>query len=183
MELNVDMYNIPSAVEDELNQRMVLLFTGQPRLAKNILRNVLRQWASRKQTIVDTVEKLVREAEESVQAIGSGDINRLGNLVSSYWRSKKIMAGGHKSGVEPKLVESIFDALYGEGVISGGSLCGAGGGGCLFLLLCNSKSTSDAKLCVRNKATSMGIDFESITWYECNISRQGISIDTKVVDE
>ena len=37
------------------------------------------------------------------------------------------MAGGHKSGVEPKFVESIFDALYGEGVISGGSLCGAGG--------------------------------------------------------
>jgi hypothetical protein len=42
---------------------------------------------SQKQTTIDSAEKLLRDDEDSLQAIAGGDINRLCNLVSSYWKT------------------------------------------------------------------------------------------------
>jgi fucokinase len=97
--------DLDDSVCKELNKRLVLVFSGKQRLAKNILTNVLRRWARRSSDIVETVQQLVQGAYES---------------------QKKVMAGP-ESGVEPCFVKSLLDLLHSKGCIVGGTLCFAGG--------------------------------------------------------
>ena len=113
-------------VLEELDKRLALVFTGVPRLAKDILQNVLRRWARRSSDIVGTVQQLVDGAYDSIDCLTKGDLDRLGSCMSSYWEQKKIMAGS-ESGVEPDFVQKVLEVLQSRGCIVGGTLCGAGG--------------------------------------------------------
>jgi fucokinase len=117
---------LEDSVREELNKRLVLVFSGKQRLAKNILTNVLRRWARRSSDIVETVQQLVQGANESVECLRKGDLDSLGSCMSMYWEQKKVMAGP-ESGVEPCFVKSLLDLLRSKGCIVGGTLCGAGG--------------------------------------------------------
>jgi len=174
MQLKVNQFSIPTNTEKELNSRMALCFTGQPRLAKNILRNVLRQWTRRSPAIVSAVNDLVRGAHESIQAIQNGDIDQLGKLITSYWSQKKIMAGS-QSGVEPPVVKEVIELLTASNIIIGSTLCGAGGGGFLYLLFQKGKSASDAQNCLKDAELSHG-SVELFSWYECEISLNGLDV-------
>ena len=126
LKTKVQSIDLTTTICGELGQRLVLVFTGKPRLAKNILRNVLRRWARRSGAIADTVHKLVQGAHEAVECLTKGDLDRLGSCISSYWDQKQIMAGA-ESGVEPDFVGSLLSLLLSSGCIVGGTLCGAGG--------------------------------------------------------
>jgi len=132
---------------NRLNERLILVDTGQPRLAKNILRNVLRRWARRSSDIVATVRELVSEASNAIDYATNGDLNGLGMCMSKYWDLKKTMAG-ESSGVEPENVNRVLQLLTSSKKIAGGTLCGAGGGHCY--LVCDDTQTcpaTDSPLC------------------------------------
>ena len=116
---------LPQSVIQELNERLVLAFTGKPRLAKNILQNVLRRWCRRSDNIIDTVNGLAKGANHAISSLDAGDLNAIGSCMSLYWKHKKNMAGS-KSGVEPEFVRELLLMLKDDGVINGGTLCGAG---------------------------------------------------------
>lgn len=177
MRVNVKQVDLCPDIINELNERMVLMYTGQPRLAKNILRNVLREWVSRQQVIVETVGNLVKEANESIEALTRGNIDELGKLISSYWKRKKIMAGS-QSGVEPAIVKNIIDLLHEQKVIVGATLVGAGGGGFLFALTKKGKNALDVKQCIEQHEDTIGQMVGLISWYECNFSLDGVDIST-----
>ncbi|CAJ1384485.1 unnamed protein product [Effrenium voratum] len=111
---------------EALEQRLVLVFTGRPRLAKHLLQNVIRQWFSRAPEICQTVRSLVSNAEQCADALKAGDLQKLGACLSEYWAQKRVMAPG----CEPKMVRPLRDL---PGLL-GFSLCGAGGGGFATLL-------------------------------------------------
>lgn len=170
IQVSVKTLDLPQVTLDLLNKHMILGFTGKPRLAKNILQRVLRRWALRKEEIVSTVVNLVADAHNSLQIIQDGDLTRLGEFVSRYWTQKCVMAGGIDSGVEPPEVKELLDILKETNSIVGGTLCGAGGGGFLFLLL-NDCVDMDA---IRNIQMKMpkGDDF---TWHSCEVSCEGLT--------
>ncbi len=170
MVVNVKRYKIPTKVTNELNQRMVLMFTGQPRLAKNILINVLRQWASRKQSIMNTVQNLLNGAHDSIEAVQCGNIDGLGTLISSYWAQKKAMAG-EQSGVEPVVVQKVINLLHFHDLIVGATLCGAGGGGFLLAITKKEKDLSDVRKCVQSLEEA-----KTFLWYDCEISHDGLTL-------
>lgn len=85
---------IPLDVKEKLNERLVLVFTGQPSLTKNILQNVLRRWGRRNPEIVRTVSELVSGVKAAARAVQDGDLGELGRCLYSYWLRKKKMAGG-----------------------------------------------------------------------------------------
>ncbi|KAL7458249.1 hypothetical protein ACHAWC_009790 [Mediolabrus comicus] len=127
---------------DELNKRLILVDTGKPRLAKNILRNVLRRWARRSADIVETVRELVNEASNAIDYATRGDVNNLGSCMSKYWDLKKTMAG-ESSGVEPENIKQVLQLLTSSKKIVGGTLCGAGGGGFLALMVADGTSQAE----------------------------------------
>jgi fucokinase len=173
--LSLSVQKVPLSREriEELNQRLVLAFTGQPRLARNILQKVLRRWARRNHEIVTTVKNLVDGANDSVLAIQDGDFDRFGSQISAYWEQKKSMAG-EESGVEPPIVKEALAILKKENIIVGGTLCGAGGGGFLALLLQKGKTVACIDNALRENMKNNEFDISAFTWHKCEISEEGV---------
>ncbi|KAL9186619.1 hypothetical protein ACHAXT_005857 [Thalassiosira profunda] len=178
LQTQVQCYELPPALVEEMNQRLVLTFSGKPRLAKNILQNVLRRWARRSEEIKETVKRLVDGASNAIAAVREGDLDTLGEVMSQYWQLKVAMAGV-ESGVEPASVRSLLDLLSSEGDIVGGTLCGAGGGGFLALLASKGKTATGIQATVEKAlrdGNASGVD-DSFSWHSCTVSEEGLIVE------
>jgi fucokinase len=69
LEISVRTLKIDEAFLDEINQRLVLIYTGITRLAKDLLLNVLRNWYGISQFIYDNVDELVKNGLDCSRAL------------------------------------------------------------------------------------------------------------------
>lgn len=172
LETKTRRFELTQEVVNEMNDRLILVDTGKPRLAKNILHNVLRRWARRSTDIVSTVCELVREASNAIDYATKGDLNSLGICMSKYWFLKKMMAG-ENSGVEPENVEMVLQLLTSSKKIAGGTLCGAGGGGFLALIAAQGIDRAEIESAVKADA-ACAKDFK---WHYCTVATDGLLIE------
>ncbi|KAG5839076.1 hypothetical protein ANANG_G00201100 [Anguilla anguilla] len=128
LKVEVERLDLSEDFLSSLQQRLLLVYTGKTRLARNLLQDVVRSWYSRLSSIVENTVQLVSNAEECAHACVEGSLSRLGACLDRYWLQKKAMAPG----CEPGAVRSMMAAL--RPLTLGQSLAGAGGGGFLFLL-------------------------------------------------
>lgn len=168
--VHVEQYEVPDEALTELNERLVLAYSGKPRLAKNILQNVIRRWAKRSPDIVKNVNDLVNGAHLCITSIQRSNFEELGTLLKMYWDQKKIMAGKN-SGVEPIELKQMFDLLSFEGVTDGYALAGAGGGGFMTMILRKGMTVKDANR-VLEKYEEKG--HNSLKWYRCKLCNEGL---------
>ena len=176
LQTKVQRFDLPPPLIDELNKRLVLAFSGKPRLAKNILLGVLRRWVRRSEEIMHTVDGLAKGSSDAISCIQAGDLDGLGCLISQYWQYKIAMAGTD-SGVEPDAVHSMLELLSSSGDIVGGSLCGAGGGGFLAMLASKGKSSRDVEATVAKASSNLGLG--SFTWHACTVSDDGLVVNVE----
>lgn len=111
----------PDRLED-LQQHMMLFFTGFPRTASDIAKEKISQIPNRKHELREML-RLVDEA----QAILTATTDRLadfGRLLDEQWKIKRRMAAA----VSTDDIDLIYDAGMKAGAL-GGKLLGAGGGG------------------------------------------------------
>jgi len=141
VELNMERLRFHAT--NELNERLVLVYSGAARLVKNLLQNVLRRWSKRSKEIVDNMTNLVRGAEDAAITIKSSSneayIEELGRLMLEYREQKQIMIGDDNNSssgtaAEPAHVRQLIHSLQSVNAISGAVLLGAGGGGYLVLV-------------------------------------------------
>ena len=180
LQMKVDRIPLDPKFQKALDDRLVLVFTGKTRLAKNILQNVLQRWASRTPEICEAVSGLVGGAEKAKQALLSSDLDAFGSCLSEYWDLKKIMAGP-SSGVEPDVVKEVITVLEERDCIRGASLCGAGGGGFLVMVAQDGTSSSDMRSVLEKSLPAYATELASFQWHECTVSNQGLMIN--VVDD
>jgi fucokinase len=121
--IQVDPVTLSPEVEVELAQRLVLVYTGQQRLAKNLLRIVVGRWLGRDPEMVWLLREIARLAQAMRAALQAGDIDGFGELLGEHWALNKR--------IDPGCTNSFIDALFAEmePYICGGKLAGAGGGG------------------------------------------------------
>jgi galactokinase/mevalonate kinase-like predicted kinase len=186
VEAQVERIPLSSSIFQELNERLILVFTGQTRLAKNILQNVLRRWARRTPEIVRTVEALVRDANRVVsQALVDSNngadqedkLQLLAECLNNYWSQKKVMAGDD-SGVDPPVVKFALSELMDRKEIVAGSLCGAGGGGFMVLLAAKGRSMADIQATCDKELVSLNSEVSKFTWHSCEVSLEGLVTTT-----
>jgi fucokinase len=115
--------------EPIIESRLLILYTGKPRLAKNLLQNVIRNWYSQEPDILATFAANLKLAATCWAAVRAEDLAALAACLDRYWRIKRALAPG----AEPELVQRILAAL--RPLILGASLAGAGGGGFLVAIL------------------------------------------------
>jgi fucokinase len=113
----------------ELAERLVLVYTGQQRLAKNLLRNVMRRWMNRDPEMVWIQQEIARLALAMRDALLAGDLDVLGGLLGEHWTLNKRMDPGCTN----PLIDDMFQAM--APLIRGGKLAGAGGGGFGFVVM------------------------------------------------
>ena len=128
---------VETSAAEALRARSLLYFTGQKRMARNVLKRVLRFYERNPhgfgKTLIDSVKKGARRA---ARAIARGDLETFAACVNDYWRDKKLLDAGSTN----EKVDDIIDAIrpYASAV----SLAGAGGGGFMYIL---ARSPADAR--------------------------------------
>lgn len=127
--LNVEDLKLDTATIRELNDRLVLISTGQRRLARNLLRSVLSRYLSNNEDSLYALNKIQDVAKEMKEALEVGDITHLGELLDSHWQLSKTIDGGSSN----ELIEQIFNSI--DDLICGRMVVGAGGGGFLQVIL------------------------------------------------
>lgn len=157
----------PRAALKALRERALLYFTGQKRMARNILRKVVAFYAANPHGFGDIlVDSLKRGAKECASALARGDLKAFASAVNGYWRDKKLLDPGSTNERVEAIIEKISpftDAL---------TLTGAGGGGFMFIL---AKSAAAAK---RIKRT-LEADKPSVysRFYSIEVDEAGLQVE------
>ncbi|MCV6636800.1 hypothetical protein [Candidatus Albibeggiatoa sp. nov. NOAA] len=117
---------LPSQRLAELQQHLILVFTGFSRIASEIAKDKISN-LEHKVTEVTHLSNMVSEAM-NILSQPSTNINEFGQLLHEAWQ--------YKRGLSTKVTTSAIDDIYNKAIQSGalgGKLLGAGGGG--FMLL------------------------------------------------
>ncbi|KAF9926986.1 hypothetical protein FBU30_003595 [Linnemannia zychae] len=131
IQLKTDIIQVSDDFIDAFNSRLLLIYTGKTRLAKNLLQTVLMNWAGQDPAVVDTMHRLVKDANESEEALRQGDIATVGKVMTRYFADKRFLSETTLS--HPPVLAQILGHL--GPYIEGYSLAGAGGGGFLAAIL------------------------------------------------
>jgi len=112
----------------DISSRCLLYFTGQKRMARNILGNVVNRYVSRADGILGIVSALKRGASAAADCLDRHDVSGFAARVQEYWElKKKIDPGSTNAGVE-ELMARVKDAAVAT------LLPGAGGGGFILVI-------------------------------------------------
>ena len=128
-QLKVTHVDIPEFAKKELDDRFVLIYTGQRRLARNLLREVVGRYVGNEPDSLFALEEIQKTAALMCFELERGNIDGFARLLDYHWElSKKVDAGSSNT-----LIEQIFSSI--EELIDGKLVCGAGGGGFLQVIL------------------------------------------------
>ena len=116
--------SLESSVERQLNENLMLFFTGVTRSAESILHEQKKNMSERT-AVLNHMKQIAFTARDAVRV---GDLDVIGELLHESWRLKQQLARGISNGS----IQEMYQAARGAGAI-GGKITGAGGGG--FLLL------------------------------------------------
>ena len=125
----VDVTPAPISAEtlDNLEDGLVMFFTGVTRSASAILKEQDDKSKSKDNSMVDNLHYVKDLGLRSLKALETGDLNGFGTLMDEHWRHKKKRSGAMSN---PQ-IDAWYDLAIRNGA-AGGKLIGAGGGG--FLL-------------------------------------------------
>ena len=143
-----------------------MYFTGQKRMARNILRKVLAFYAENPHgfaTII--IDSLKQDARRCARAIRERDEKALAEAISNYWRDKKLL--------DPGSTNSRIDELadLAKPHANAVTLAGAGGGGFMFMLAKSRRDADRIRSLFEAHAPSSVSRF-----YDFEVSASGISL-------
>ena len=128
-QIKVTHVEIPEETKKELDERFVLIYTGQRRLARNLLRDVVGRYVGNEPDSLFALEEIQKTAALMRFELERGNVDGFAKLLDYHWElSKKVDAGSSNT-----LIEQIFSSI--EELIDGKLVCGAGGGGFLQVIL------------------------------------------------
>ena len=127
--LKVDMIKLDRDIRVKLQERFVLIFSGQRRLARSVLREEMNQCIRNHKNSMEVLEEIRRICALMKFEIERGNITAFANYISEQFELVKTLDRGASN----TCIEYIFDCC--ADLIDGKSVCGAGGGGFLQVIL------------------------------------------------
>ena len=127
--LNVRHIALSEDTKAELNARFTLIYTGQRRLARNLLRDVVGRYISNAPDSLYALEEIQRIPVMMAFDLERGHVDDFAKLLNRHWElSKTIDAGSTNT-----CIDQIFLAI--DDLIDGRMICSAGCGEFLQVLL------------------------------------------------
>ena len=150
--------NISNKTIEQLKNRFCLIYTGERRLSRNLLKEVVKRYIGNVGDNIRALDKIKELADEMSFALESGNIDLFASLLNCHLQYSKMIDSGTTNG----LIEKIFDII--DDLIDGKMVCGAGGGGFLQVVL----KKNATKEMLHNKLRGLFPDSEIDVW-ECSI--------------
>lgn len=161
-EMIIKPVTISSRRIEELQNHLMLFYTGISRTASNVAKTYVNNINLQKQTL-DGMKQLV---EEALLVLNSNqNINHFGKLLNKAWEAKRTLS----TAVSSPIIDKLYNHALSCGAL-GGKLTGAGGGGFLLLFVPPSRQAKLKK--VFNKLIHVPFCFEHLGSQIIFIDRQ-----------
>lgn len=128
--VEVDRIDVAPATVAEMEDRLVLAYTGKPRLSGNIHEHV---WGAYRAGVPETVNALYNLRNVAIRmrtVLETGDLREFPELLNQNWKHQKQL----DASVTNEQIEELFEEAFRNGAV-GGKACGAGGGGCVLFFV------------------------------------------------
>ena len=160
-EQNVECEKLKISPEtlSELEERFVIIYTGQRRLARNLLREVMGRYVSSNEESVRILHEIQRIAVLMKFELEKGNINEFAKLLDYHWDLMKKL----DSGCTNTCIEQIFDSS--SDLLEGKMICGAGGGGFLQAVLKKGVTKEELSERLKSVFNESGIDVWPCSFY------------------
>ncbi len=150
--------NISDETVNELNERLCLIYTGQRRLARNLLREVVGKYIGNDETSVSVHYNIQRLAVLMRFELEKGNIDGFAELLNQHWiESKKL-----DSGCTNTCIDMILGSV--DDLVEGHMICGAGGGGFLQVILKKNVTKDALRIRLREVFQDSGVEV-----YDCKL--------------
>ena len=123
----------------ELQERFALIYTGQRRLARNLLRDVVGGYIGNRKESLDALHRMKRVAVLMQFELEQGNIDAFADLLNQHWELSIQLDKGSTN----TCIQQIFMAC--EDLIDGKFISGAGGGGFLQVILKKGVTKADLR--------------------------------------
>ncbi|PWU10268.1 MAG: GHMP kinase [Terriglobia bacterium] len=121
----------PIAIDcDDLNERVVLAYTGAPRNSGINNWEVMKAHLDGNRAVYRNFDRIAQIAGAMRQALERGDWDQTARLVRDEWAHRRRNAPG----ISTPLIDLLVEAARKAGA-KAAKACGAGGGGCVFFLV------------------------------------------------
>ena len=161
----VEILEPPVGFLEALEARSVLVYSGEKRLARDILEKVLGRYLAREPKALRIVDRLKRGAEAMAAAVRDGDAEGFCDRVAEYWALKRAF--------DPAATNARIEAIAAahDPDVAAWELPGAGGGGFVLMLARDEAAASRIRDRVdRNPAN------ELVRRFPLEIDREGLRV-------
>ena len=125
--VEVKTLQLSSEALANLEDNLLLLFTGYTRSASQILADQDRRTRSMDQEMIDNLHFVKELGHQSKSALEAGDLRKFAELMHVHWEHKKKRSGAMSN----NSIDKYYELARANGAL-GGKLIGAGGGGFLM---------------------------------------------------
>src|SRR5438876_1438727 len=146
---------------DELERRVMVAYTGKPRQHGINNWEVFKAHIGGKRSVQNSLERISEVAQEMRVAMEKPDWQEAGRLMREEWSFRK----RNLPTISTKTIDRVIDNARRNGALAG-KVCGAGGGGCVVLLI-----EPDARDRAENAIREAGAEVLPMT-----IDRQGVQV-------
>jgi D-glycero-alpha-D-manno-heptose-7-phosphate kinase len=146
---------------DELERRIVVCYTGKPRQHGINNWEVFKAHINGKRAVQNSMEKISKVAQLLRVALEAADWQEAGKLMREEWFFRK----RNLPTISTKMVDRVIEDSRRKGALAG-KVCGAGGGGCVVLLI-----EPDARQKVEAAIRDAGAEVLPV-----KIDRQGVQV-------
>ncbi|KAK8941426.1 Bifunctional fucokinase/fucose pyrophosphorylase [Platanthera zijinensis] len=155
MKLQVIPLTASRQLVQQLEQRILVVFTGQVRLANQVLQKVVTRYLRRDNMLISSIKRLAALARMGKEALMSSDVDEVGNIMQEAWRLHQEL--------DPYCSNEFVDRLFefADPYCVGYKLVGAGGGGFALLL---AKDHSRAQELRRALEDAPDLDVKTYNW-------------------
>lgn len=156
--VQVSKLQLSSEALANLEDNLLLFFTGYTRSASEILADQDRRTRSMDQQIIDNLHFVKELGYQSRSALEAGDLRRFAEIMHVHWEHKKKRSGEMSNGA----IDQYYDMARANGAL-GGKLIGAGGGGFLMFYTEDKTKLRRALLTAGLREVRLRFDFQGTT--------------------
>ncbi|MCH3918198.1 MAG: bifunctional fucokinase/L-fucose-1-P-guanylyltransferase [Spirochaetia bacterium] len=150
---------LPKSTVQDLQERLVLIFSGQRRLARNVLREEMNQTIRNDKKSLQILEKLQDICALMKLQLERGNVTRFAHYLTEQFKLVKKL----DKGASNTCIEYIFAVC--DDLIDGKSICGAGGGGFLMVILKNKITKKEIEKRIKDNFRDCGVEVWDCSLY------------------
>lgn len=156
--VQVDLVRLNSETLSNLEDNLLLFFTGYTRSASQILAEQDRRTRSMDQSMIDNLHFVKELGHQSRCALETGNLRQFAEIMHVHWEHKKKRSGAMSN----SSIDEYYELARANGAL-GGKLIGAGGGGFLMFYTEDKTRLRRAMLAAGLREVRLRFDFQGTT--------------------